>query len=173
MSLYPGKNRTGEFESVFSKLDLSLLASHIVRRDWSWQTKFCTDKKLNSRQQLRAGSVRSTCCTAGNQTSQNSPAVPVPPRIVTVCPQIPGALYCRGSCLAAIPNPHHPERRVCAGPGKESDPCYQRSAPERRSHGAAPAKQTAPICCSEGNMPAETFLLHRDPSAPALIFPPD
>lgn len=83
------------------------------------------------------------------------------------------ALYPSGTACQQSPVPSTPSEGCVRGRGSKTNPFYQRSALERGSHRAAPADQTAPICCSEGNTPAGTFLLRRDPSAPALIFPPD
>lgn len=80
-------------------------------------------------------------------------------------PEVTASQYCQ--------IPPIPGEGCVQGKVRKTNPFYQRSALERRSHRAAPANQTAPICCSEGNMPAQTFLLHPDPSAPALILPPE
>lgn len=49
------------------------------------------------------------------------------------------ALYPRGSCLSAVPSPQHPERRVCAGQGKENEPLLSALCPGTRLAQSGPS----------------------------------
>lgn len=84
----------------------------------------------------------------------------MPPRIVTVCPQIPAALYSRDSCQSALPNPHHPGRRVCAEQGKKNESLLSALCPG------------TPLAQSSSSEPDSSHLLLRGEHARTDFSPP-